>query len=247
MPLYFSLLMALQKYMTTVTKIDNLNDHVKLFRLSFPQGKPFHFIAGQFIILSIIDKEGKLNRRSYSIASSPFHADYIELCIKILPDGRVSSILDTLTIGSQLEIDGPYGKFLVEKEQNKELLFVGTGVGVAPLRSMIQDIFERGYTAPIWLFFGFRHDVDFLFKDEFACLEEQHHNFHFVPVMSQPGDHSDPDVDVGHVTDALPIYIKNGENKAVFICGSLPMVKDVVSVLEKCGIAKEQIKTDAWG
>lgn len=239
--------MALVKYMTTVTHIQQLNDHVKLFRLNFPQGKPFHFIAGQFIILSIIDKDGKLNRRSYSIASSSAHTDYIELCIKILPEGRVSSMLNALTVGSQLEIDGPYGKFIVDADQKKELLFVGTGVGVAPLRGMLQDIFAKGYAAPVWLFFGFRYEDDFIFRDEFAALEEQYHNFHFVPVVSRPGDTPPPDLDVGHVTDVLPLYVKDGKNKTAFICGSLPMVKDVVSVLEKCGIAKEQMKTDAWG
>lgn len=239
--------MALVKYMTTVTNIQQLNNNVKLFRLSFSHGKPFHFTAGQFIIISIIDKNGKLNRRSYSIASSSEHTDYIELCIKILPDGRVSNMLNALAVGSQLEIDGPYGKFIVDADQKKELLFVGTGVGVAPLRGMIQNIFTKGYTAPVWLFFGFRHEEDFLFKDEFTALEEQYHNFHFVPVMSRPDDSVAPDVDVGHVTDVLPLYVKDPENKAVFICGSLPMVKDVVSVLEKCGIIKEQIKTDAWG
>ena len=145
--------MALQKYLTTISKIDALNDHVKLFRLSFPHGKPFHFIAGQFVIISVTDLDGKPQRRSYSIASSPAHTDYIELCIKILPDGRVSGVLDTFNVGSVLEIDGPYGKFIVDNDSTKELLFVGAGVGVAPLRGMLFDLFEKGYTAPVWLFF----------------------------------------------------------------------------------------------
>ncbi len=239
--------MALQKYTTTLSHITNLNDHTKLFQLRFPEGKPFHFIAGQFVILTVTDLEGKMQRRSYSISSAPMHADYIELCIKILPDGRVSSYLNSLAVGAPIEIDGPYGKFTVDYTHDKELIFVGTGVGIAPLRGMLQEVFVKNYSKPVWLFFGFRYEDDFIFRDELSALEEQYHNFHFVPVISKPGEHVAPDIDVGHVTDVLPMYVKSGENKAVFICGSLPMVRDVVSVFEKIGISKEQIKTDAWG
>ena len=96
-------------------------------------------------------------------------------------------------------------------------------------------------------FFGFRYENDFIFKDELCALEEQYHNFHFVPVLSRPGEHPPPDLDAGHVTDIIPLYLKDPTGKAVFICGSLPMVKDVVGILEKIGVTKEQIKTDAWG
>ncbi len=239
--------MATQKYPTTITKINELNNNVKMFRLTFPQNKSFHFTAGQFVILTVTDIEGKQQRRSYSIASSPIHKDYIEICVKILPDGCVSGVLDTFIIGSELEIDGPYGKFNVDTEENKELIFVGTGVGVAPLRGMILDLFEKGYKAQVWLFFGFRYDHDFLFKEDFTALEEQYHNFHFVPVLSRPGENHSTNSDTGHVTDVIPLYLKDTKDKAVFICGSLPMVKDVVHLLERIGITKEQIKTDAWG
>ncbi len=239
--------MVLQKYTTTITHIETLNDHVKLFKLQFPEGKQFHFIAGQFVILNMIDFEKKQQRRSYSIASSPIHSDYIELCVKILPDGKVSSCLDTLPVGSHVELDGPYGKFVVDKEQDKELIFIGTGVGIAPLRGMLFDLFEKGHKAPVWLFFGFRYENDFLFKEELSALEEQYHNFHFLPVLSRPGETAAPDLDTGHVTGIIPLYIKNPANKIAFICGSLPMVKDVVVCLEGIGMTKEQIKTDAWG
>lgn len=244
---FFLMAMALQKYMTTIVEVTSLNDYVKLFRLQFQKGTAFHFTAGQFVIITVIDIEGKPQRRSYSIASSPQHTEYIELCIKILPDGRVSGVLDKFAIGTHLEIDGPYGKFTVDKEEKKELIFVGAGVGIAPLRSMIHDLFEIGYNVPIWLFFGFRFDTDYIFRNEFTALEEKYSNFHFIPVVSRPSEKTDPDLDIGHVDAILPMYVKDNHHKAVFICGSLPMVKDVVKSVEALGMTKEQIKTDAWG
>ena len=94
---------------------------------------------------------------------------------------------------------------------------------------------------------SFREQLQQHPKSIIRDIEEQYHTFHFVPVISRPGEHTSPDLDIGHVTDVLPLYLKDPANKAVFICGSLPVVKDVVACLEQLGITKEQIKTDAWG
>lgn len=238
--------MVLQKYNTTIILADYLNNRVKLFRLLFPEQTQFSFIAGQFVIVNVIDSEGKKQRRSYSIASLPSNSDFIELCVKILPDGKVSKILDSYALGTNLEIDGPYGKFIVNKNENKELIFIGTGVGISPLRSMLYDVLTGGYAQPVWLFYGFRYKEDFLFREEFGKLEEQYSNFHFVPVISRPNENADIDFDIGHVTDIIPKYIKNTHLKTVFVCGSMAAVRDIVSCLEKMGFAKEQIKTEAW-
>lgn len=237
--------MELKKYTTTITKVQQLNEAVKLFRLSFPKGTHFSFTAGQFVILTVTDSEGKPQRRSYSIASSPKHTDYIELCIKILPGGRVSGILDTFAVGSTVPLDGPYGKFIIDKSQEKEIILIAAGVGIAPIRSLVLDLYESGYDAPVILFYGFRFPQDYLFKEELISLKNKYTQFTFIPVISKPdGDHG---LEVGRVTVVLPKYITSPENKAAYICGSLPMVHDVIAVLETIGITKEHIKTDAWG
>ncbi len=236
--------MNITKYTATVTKVTQLNSSVKLFRLSFT--KSFHFQAGQFIILDVTDVEGRHQRRSYSIASSPEHTDYIELCIKIIPDGRVSGVLDTITEGSIVELDGPYGKFTIDKKQKKELIMVAAGVGVAPFRSLLLDLYHAGYDAPVSLFFGFRFIEDYIFKDEFEQLKRLYKKFSFFPVISRP-DGSHEGFDVGHINTVLSKYIKCSDNKMVYICGSLPMVKDVVVAFEEINFTRDQIKTDAWG
>ncbi len=237
--------MELKKYTTTITKVQQLNDAVKLFHLSFPKGTHFSFTAGQFIILTVTDSEGKPQRRSYSIASSPKHTDYIELCVKILPEGRMSGVLDTFAVGSHVELDGPYGKFTIDKTQRKEVILVAAGVGISPIRSLVFDLYESGYDAPVLLFFGFRYSQDFLFKDELLALQAKYPLLTLVPVISKPD--GEKELEVGRVTDVLQKYILSSENKATYICGSLQMVQDVIAVLEQIGITKEHIKTDAWG
>jgi NAD(P)H-flavin reductase len=237
--------MELKKYTTTITKFQQLNDAVKLFRLSFPKGAHFSFTAGQFVILTVTDEEGKPQRRSYSIASSPKHTDYIELCVKILPDGHVSGVLDTFSEGSSVELDGPYGKFTIDKEQKKEIILIAAGVGIAPIRSLLFDLYESGYDAPVILFYGFRFQLDFLFKEELLAVQTKYSLSTLVPVISKPD--GEKGLEVGRVTDVLLKYITSPENKAAYICGSLPMVQDVIAVLEKIGMTKDHIKTDAWG
>lgn len=236
----------MERYITTISKIESLNDEVKLFRLEFPKHTEFRFIPGQFVMLSVHDQSGKVEKRAYSIASSP-SKKYIELCIKILSDGKVTQILNTLIVGNELEIHGPYGKTSLDKTKKHEIILIATGCGIGAVRSILYDLFETNYDAPVWLFYGFRHDKDFLFKNELTRLEEKYAEFHFIPVMSKPGPHSDPDIDVGHVDHILPQYIIDSQNKEAFICGSSPMAKGIIAVLQNIGFTKEQIKTDAWG
>ncbi|MFA6887999.1 MAG: FAD-binding oxidoreductase [Candidatus Woesearchaeota archaeon] len=228
----------------TIRKIEQLTDDVKLFTLSLEES--FSFIPGQFIMLSLKDNNGQVLKRAYSIASSPLQKNSIDLCIKILPDGKATQILNTLPVGTQLEIQGPYGKASFDKTKKYELILIANGCGIGAVRSILYDLFESKYDSPVWLFYGFRYDKDFLFKQEFSHFEEKYSTFHFIPIMSKPGQHSDPDIDVGHVDTVLPMYIIDASHKEVFICGSAPMAKGVITVLSKIGFSKEQIKTDAW-
>lgn len=233
------------KYTTTISKIESLSNEVKLFRLEFPQGTEFHFIPGQFVMVSAKDAAGETHKRAYSLASSP-SKKYIELCIKIQPEGTATQILGAMAVGETLMIEGPYGKAVLDMTKKKELILIATGCGVGAMRSILYSLFESHYDAPVWLFFGFRYDKDFLFKNELLQLEEKYSHFHFVPVISRPSEHSDPDIDIGHIDYVLPQYITNAKNKEAFISGSLAMARDVIAALQEIGFSQEQIKTDAW-
>jgi len=236
----------MQNYITTISKIESLNDEIKLFRLEFPKGSSFQFSPGQFVMVSVKDSTGEIHKRAYSLASSP-SKKYVELCIKIMPDGKVTQILDKLVVGDEIELQGPYGKASLDKTKKHEIILIAAGCGIGAVRSVLYDLFETDYDAPVWLFYGFRYDKDFLFKNDFAHIEEEYTQFHFIPVMSKPGQHSDPDIDVGHVDHIIPQYILDSQNKEAVICGSSLMSKGIIAALQNIGFTKEQIKTDAWG
>src|SRR4029077_14095294 len=138
----------------------------------YTPGADTRFIAGQFLMVHL-EKDGKPHKKPYSIASSPILAqqnNQIELCIKIVEGGYVSTWFFGLKEGDVIHTSLPYGVFVLREPWQDNLVFVGTGTGVAPLRGMIQNLFEKKCTKDIWLVFGNRYETDVLYNDEFQAL-----------------------------------------------------------------------------
>lgn len=232
-----------KKYTVTASKVVELSDTVKLFRLQFDKGVIFSFIPGQFVIVSHI-VDGKEVKRSYSIASAPMNQDYIELVIRRKDNGEMTPWMHSISNGMKLEIQGPFGRFNI-KDETKELIFIAAGAGIAPFRGMIVDHLESGGKNDATLIFGFRSEKDFFFRQDFEDLTKRHKNFKLVPTASQPspkwnGEH-------GRVNVILGKYLKHGTNKDVYLCGPTAMVEDTVKALTEIGFAKEQIYFEQWG
>lgn len=235
-----------KKYTVSVTAVEQLSLDVRGFRCAFDTNSDFHFLAGQFVMVNLHDADKKPVRRAYSIASSPKNTKQIELCVKIYPEGKASTIFETMNIGQQLDIEGPYGKFTLH-DATPELVFIGAGAGLAPLRSMIHHVFETGTKKKITLFFGFRSEHDFLYKEELTDLAKHHPNFKLIVSASQPQTTSWRN-ETGRINLVLPKYLKDTTpDKEFYICGPSAMVHDTIKALEDLGCKREQIYIDAWG
>ena len=165
---------------TTITKIEELAGDVRHFEIEFPKNKWIDFKAGQFILVHK-PEEDKVIPKPYSIASPPYQKGKMDLCIKKVEGGLVSTWFFTLKEGDSLDVSGPFGHFVVKEG---DAVFAATGTGIAPLRSMIKDMLQSGFQNNAWLLFGNRYETDVLYKDEFEALAEQHKNFHFIPIIS---------------------------------------------------------------
>lgn len=235
-----------KKHTVSLQRIEKLSPDVTSFTLAFQPGVEFHFHAGQFVMLNLHNAEKKLVRRAYSIASSPSKKNAIELCVKIYPDGKASTIFETLRGGETLDLEGPYGKFVL-KDGAAEIVFIGAGAGIAPLRSMIHHLFEQKTTKKVTLFFGFRNKHDFLYQDELMKLAHQHKNFTLIVSASQPPTTTWKH-DTGRINFVLQKYLKNTvSEKEFFICGPPAMVQDTKKALEELGFKKEKVYVDVWG
>lgn len=136
-------------------------------------GAPVEFQAGQWMSLVLPLAEGEA-RRAYSIASAPDGSPRFEVAITKVAGGPGSTYLHDLAVGATVRAIGPQGFFTRPRTAGPPSLFVGTGTGVTPLRSMIKDALAHGDTAPLTLLVGVRSEEDRLYKDELEALAGKH-------------------------------------------------------------------------
>lgn len=207
-----------------------------------PPGQELEFKAGQFISVHLV-KEGKKIRKPYSIASPPMDPTLLELCIKRVEGGFVSNSFFSYSPGVQVPIDGPDGVFIIRNLADSDLFFVGTGTGIAPLRSMILSIFNQGFSKEVYLFFGIRNENEILYEKEFRNLAEIHPRFHFIPVVSRPLNWKG---ESGHVQDKIGKWIEKPEGKEVYLCGLPSMVDAVREKLKSIGFDRKQLHFEKY-
>ena len=214
--------------------------------------------------------------RAYSMASYPGEKGIIKLNVriatppfdrsvpreqgpKLLPvnPGIASSYVFTRKPGDKVMISGPFGDFLLPKNDpdNQEYIFVGGGAGMAPLRSHIMQLFKTLKTGrPVHFFYGARALVEAFYLEDFAEIEKDFPNFHFHLALDRP----DPAADAagikyvaGFVHNVMyETYLKQHdapEDIKYFMCGPPMMTRCVLDLLDNLGVAPENILFDNFG
>jgi ferredoxin-NADP reductase len=213
-------------------------------------GATFDFQAGQWVSL-VLPLEGGEARRAYSIASSPDGTPRFSLAITKVVTGAASPHLHALAPGATIRAIGPQGFFtrpLVEGGQPS--LFIGTGTGVTPLRSMIRDALAKGDGSPMTLLFGVRHPDDRLFLEELEALAAKHPSFRFAYTLSQPDETWTGlrGYVQAHVRAAWRELEGAGRGAPhAYICGLERMVGAVRELLRKeMGVERKQVHSERY-
>jgi Na+-transporting NADH:ubiquinone oxidoreductase subunit F len=210
--------------------------------------------------------------RAYSMASYPAEGDIIKLNVRIatppfdktqprgvfkmlpVPPGVASTYVFTRKPGDKVMISGPFGEFLLPKNdpEDMEYIFVGGGAGMAPLRSHIMHLFKTVHTKrKVNFFYGARSLVEAFYLEDFAEIEKENPNFHFHLALDRP----DPAADAagvkytpGFVHNVMyETYLKNHEapeDIKYFMCGPPMMVASVNKLLDSLGVPTESILYD---
>ena len=218
-----------------VSRIQDLTHDVRAIELRLLEPSSIAFKAGQFVSFEV-PKEGQPRpvTRPYSIASSPGQRDRILLVLNLVQGGPGSNYLFGLREGERASFKGPAGAFYLRDEGVRDLLFVATGTGIAPLRSMILAQLERGESRSVTLFWGLRSQRDLYWQEELTALAADHPNFSFVTTLSRP----DPGWKgaSGRVTALIDAQVSSVGNLAVYLCGGSGMIKDVTARLNAKGL-----------
>lgn len=239
--------MNFQTYQAKLAWSKQLNERFREYHFELISPSKLSFEAGQYIMINIPDVAYK---RSYSIASPPSTNHAVELLVDLSPQGPGTKYLQQLQDGETLEFMAPLGNFTVPSAQTevgqseKELLFIATGSGIAPFKSMLNDLLiTKQDQRPITLLWGMRQELDQFWYDDFGILAEEHANFSFQPVLSRPSQkwpfHK------GYVTDVLAIQAEFGE-RGYYLCGSNNMITDVRTLLQEKGVDLQNVHTESF-
>ena len=203
--------------------------------------------------------------RAYSMASYPAEDNIIMLNVRIAtpPFDRVnggfmkvnpgvcSSYIYSLKPGDKVTISGPYGEFHI-KDTKREIIFIGGGAGMAPMRSHILDLFLTKHTdRKVSYWYGGRSLRELIYIDDFRKIEEENPNFKFNIALSAPLPEDNWTGYVGNIHEVLlENYLKNHsepEEIEYYLCGPPMMTAAVLKMLDSLGVPKEMISFDDFG
>lgn len=212
-------------------------------------GAPLAFEAGQWVSLALPLPEGEL-RRSYSIASRPDGTPRFEVAVTRVDGGPGSTYLHAIEPGTRLQATGPQGFFTRPPDAAGPSLFVGTGTGVTPLRSILADALVRGERRPLWMLFGVRRQEDLIYRDELDALAAAHDNIRVEYTLSRGEDAWSGRR--GYVqTHARALWEElaaRGEGAPhAYVCGLHPMVGAMRDLLRKdLGVDRHHVHTERY-
>jgi Na+-transporting NADH:ubiquinone oxidoreductase subunit F len=198
--------------------------------------------------------------RAYSMANYPEEKGIIMLNVRIaspppnhpnVPPGIMSSYIWSLKPGDKVTISGPFGEFFA-KETEAEMVFIGGGAGMAPMRSHIFDQLKRlGSDRKITFWYGARSKKEMFYVEDFDSLAEEFDNFTWHVALSDPQPEDDWDGYTGFIHNVVyENHLKNHpapEDCEFYMCGPPIMNKSVINMLEDLGVEEENILLDDFG
>ncbi len=231
--------MPVSLYTAKISEKQVIGEKFLFLKLELLQPNKIVFDAGQYILLNCPDIPQK---RQYSITSAPRLDHAIELLVEVLPDGKASGYLQRQEPGADISFYAPAGEFTIKEEVSATqdpLVFIGTGSGIAPLRSLILDqLRSKQTTRQIFLYWGMRNAENLFWLDQFEELHDNFPNFQYHITLSQAND--DWKLCRGRVTDCLSVHDML-PNAHYYLCGNPHMVEDVMKVLSTRGVDASRI------
>ena len=197
--------------------------------------------------------------RAYSMANHPAEGNMVMLNVRIatpppnlnVPPGIASSYIFNLKPGDKVSISGPFGEFFMKNTQ-REIVFIGGGAGMAPMRSHIFDLFftkKSKRKATFW--YGARSKREMFYDDDFKSVEKQFPNFKYFVALSDPQKEDNWDGYTGFIHEVvLENYLKSHnspEEIEYYLCGPPLMLQAVQKMLDDLGVDEEMIDFDDFG
>jgi len=218
-------------------RVERIHEHAADTRSLFLRlPAPMAFRPGQFVSC-LLPVDGETLTRPYSIASDPEHADTLEICLNLVPDGAGSRHLLSLPVGATVRLTGPWGTFVLDEPPEAETVFVADGTGIAPIRPMIRRALAAGGPHPLVLLHGAAGRQPPLYRREFEALARAHQRFTFEPLPATVLVH---EVRRRYVDDDAD------RRRHFFVCGVGDVVPTLRDLLRGAGYERRAVHYERW-
>ena len=231
-----------------VHKLERVAPGVMVISLKLPANERLQFLAGQYI--DIFMKNGK--RRSFSLANAPHDDELLQLHVRNYLGGTFAEhVFTRMKERDILRFEGPLGTFFLREDSDKPIIFVASGTGFAPVKSILEHAFHvrnlRGNERQMMLYWGNRTKADLYMTDLAESWQQKHDNFTFIPVLSEALPQDNWSGRTGLVHQAVLEDLGDLTGYQVYACGAPAMVEAAHKDFTKLrGLPEDEFFSDAF-
>lgn len=210
----------------------------------------FEFTPGQFITFHL-KADDKILRRSYSVATIPGKSELIEIAAGYVKDGIATNTLFNLKPGESLTTTGPFGRLVLrENEQPQRYIFIATGTGITPYRSMLPQLIQQlnnHSNVEIVVIEGVRNREDLLYAKDFLPIMQDHERFKFLAYYSrQRPENLQLYERSGYVQNAFVELRPDPSRDLIYLCGNPKMIDDAFALLKEYGFDNQNVRREKY-
>jgi CDP-4-dehydro-6-deoxyglucose reductase len=226
-----------------VQQMERRAPDVMVLRLKLPASERLQFLAGQYIDLLL--KDGR--RRSYSLANPPHDDALLELHIRKVERGDFSShVFGGMKEKDILRLEGPLGSFFLREDSDKPCIFVAGGTGFAPIKGILEHAFRSEARRQMVLYWGVRSLSDLYMPELPSRWQQEHDNFTFIPVLSEPKPEDNWQARTGRVHEAVLTDFDDFSGYQVYASGAPAMVDAAHKAFTARGLPEDEFYSDAF-
>ncbi len=225
-----------------VAEIIEESPDVKLYKFRALDNTKLDFDPGMFVMIKYKDQTQEI-ARAFSIASEP-NSETLDFYIHLI-NGRFTSKIALAKVGDIYYITGPYGQFKFIPGENKKLMFIAGGTGIAPFISMLRYIITRKLDVDVILFYSVRFSNEIIARSE---LQEMEKLVNLKTIITVTREDTSWNGEHGRITkEMIEKYMPECNERMTYICGPLEFAKAMKNISISCNIPSEKISADIWG
>jgi CDP-4-dehydro-6-deoxyglucose reductase len=226
-----------------IMQLEKLAPDVMKLSLKLPANERLQFLAGQYI--DFLLRDGR--RRSFSLANAPHNDDFLELHVRLVPDGEFTGhIFNNVKEKAIMRFQGPLGTFFLREDSQTPVIMMGGGTGFAPLKGMLEDMFHKGIERPVHLYWGARAQQDLYLNSLPTQWAERYPQLSYIPVLSEPDSDEPWTGRTGFVHQAVADDFPDLSGHEVYMSGPPPMINAAKRAFFDQGLTQDRLFYDSF-